>query len=577
MPVRGGKVRTEPQRHGVRDGDTPADDTPTGAAATGAACDEPPVRLTGSSLEWWNGTRVHHTSDGATDRSRSLAALGRALWDAGASRWAIVLALPERDEALGYRKYCDRANAEEQYQRIVDLVERHEEDCLTDEETPPQQTTADDFPLTDLGNAERLADQYRETLRSCPAMKTFVQYDGRRWKPAAVDERSRQELLDHARKSESHRNLRAMVELAKGLPALQVEQDAFDTDPYLLNCLNGTVDLRTGELHRHRPEDMLVKLSGANYDPAAQAPAFQRFLHRVLNGDAQLMAYVQRCVGYALSGLTGEEAFFLLYGPGRNGKTKFLEAVRLMLGEYATQTPLVTFLASRFNRVRDDIARLRGARYVTASEANEGQELDEAAIKRLTGGDTIAERLLYSAYSEFQPVCKIFLATNIKPTIRGTDDGIWSRVRLVPFAVTIPEQERDRQLLEKFKPELSGILAWAVEGFRQWQQQGLNEPAELTAAVSEYREEQDPLADFIAECCDVDSSRAKQATLLYQRYQAYCKTTAAAPMSQAAFGRCLALKGFEATRNGKGRKVRLGIALCFPRFMEDSSGEDDAA
>jgi putative DNA primase/helicase len=274
---------------------------------------------------------------------------------------------------------------------------------------------------------------------------------------------------------------------------------------------------------------------------------------------------VQRAVGYSLSGSTAEQCLFFLYGTGKNGKSTFLEIVRALAGEYATQADFTTFLEKRNDSgPRNDIARLFGARVVTSSEVGENKKLNEPLVKSLTGGDTIAARRLYSEAFEFEPTFKLWLAANHKPRIAGTDLGIWRRVRLVPFTVEIPEAEQDQNLKEALKTELPGILAWAVAGCRLWQLHGLGLPDEVRAATEAYRSEQDTLGNFLEEYCEVGAGYTALVGQLYDAYKEWCRDGEQKPSSKIVFGRMLGERGFLAKEMGTGNNKlvhRLGLRL----------------
>src|SRR5262249_51515381 len=264
----------------------------------------------------------------------------------------------------------------------------------------------------------------------------------------------------------------------------------FDTDPLLLNCKNGTLDLRTGELRAHSRRDLITKMCAVRYNDTAKCPVFLRFLDTIFNQSGDLMAYVQRILGYALTDDVGEKALFCFHGDGNNGKTTLLEVVRYLLADYAGQIMIESLLTDNpFHRstALADLADLRGARFVTTSEADRGKHLAEAQIKQLTGMGQVKSCRKYENPVEFPPTFKIFMDTNHKPMVRGQDAAIWSRLKLIPFTVTIPKDEIDKNLLEKLKREAPGILRWAVEGCLEWQRDGLNEPSEVSESVQEWQ------------------------------------------------------------------------------------------
>jgi putative DNA primase/helicase len=359
-----------------------------------------------------------------------------------------------------------------------------------------------------------------------------------------------------------------MIELAKTEAGISVTPDQLDSDPWLLNCLNGTIDLRTGELHDHRRENLCTKLVPVGFDPEAQCPIWDSFLERILGQNLELIKFLRRAVGYSLTGLTTEQILVFLYGTGANGKTTFIETMRHLFADYSQQADFTTFLEKKNDGPRNDLASLKGARFVAAVEAAEGRQLAEAVIKQTTGGDTIRARFLYHEFFEFKPQFKLFLVANHKPRIAGTDEAIWRRIRLIPFAVTIPKDERDQQLPEKLERELPGILTWAVRGCRSWQKNGLGEPAEVSEATAAYRREMDILADFIEEGCVVGPQEVVDAGQLYKVFMKWCEDSGEEPLTQKKLGEKLRERGFEA---GKKRGIRRWKGLRLHHDFDDEA------
>jgi putative DNA primase/helicase len=337
----------------------------------------------------------------------------------------------------------------------------------------------------------------------------------------------------------------AAIDLAKAEPALRVKIEQLDAHPLWLNTPSGTLDLATGELHPHRFDDYLTKVAGAAYDPEATCPRWDAFLADVVP-DAEVRAFLQRSVGYALTDATSEQCLWFLYGVGRNGKTTFVNAVRKVLGDYAANTKASTLMVkSQGDERRNDVAVLRGARFVSATEAEDGQQLAEALIKEVTGGDPVTARRLYAEFFTFTPTFKIWLAANHKPVIRGTDLGIWRRIHLVPFTVTVDLDKVDRELPAALAAEVSGILNWALAGYRAWQSVGLLPPAAVQAATEAYRVESDPLAEFFEDCVQVRPGAYAVAGELFQRYQRWAEASGYRPMSSRGLGLALKDRGFE--------------------------------
>ena len=436
--------------------------------------------------------------------------------------------------------------------------------------------------LTDLGNARRMVRLHGASLRYCGAWKRWLIWDGTRWSvddTGAVERRAKETvaqmyldasaigdgqergaLVRWALHSESRTRLTAMIDLAKSEPGMAISPDQLDQDPMLLNVSNGTIDLRTGTLHPHLGEDLITKLAPVTYDVNATSPTWDRFLAQIMSGNDGLVRFLQKAVGYALTGDTSEQVIIILHGGGANGKSTFLNTVAAVLGDYARQTPVETLLATRRTGIPNDLARLNGARFVTAAEAEHGHRMAEGLVKQITGGDKVAARFLYAEFFEFVPTFKVFLATNHKPLIEGTNYAIWRRIRLVPFTVRIPEAEQDKALASKLRQELPGILRWAVEGCLAWQREGLDIPPEVQTATAAYREDMDPIGIFMKDCCVLDAAAQTRAGALYDAYGGWCKANGEECMSPTVFGTRFQEQGFEKDRDNRGRFYR-GLAL----------------
>jgi len=329
---------------------------------------------------------------------------------------------------------------------------------------PSAERVSTPFHSTDWGNAKRLVERFGSDFHYEPTSKKWFVWDDGRWvvdqtgdvcrlaketvkliyaeAANASSKEERKALVDHANRSEAAARIGAMIQLASTEPGIPVLPDQLDLDPLLLNVLNGTLDLGTGELREHRREDLITKLAPVEYDSTARCPKFMSFLAQITGEDEELRNFLQRAIGYGLTGDTSEQVMFVAYGTGANGKSTLLNVIQDLLGDYALQTPTDTFVRKRDRSATNDLARLRGARFVVATEVNEDGKLDEVLVKQVTGGDKISARFLYQEFFDFRPECKIFLVTNYKPYITGSDQGIWRRIILIPFEVMIPEDER---------------------------------------------------------------------------------------------------------------------------------------
>lgn len=435
---------------------------------------------------------------------------------------------------------------------------------------------------TDLVNARRFVRDHEGSAHWTRERGWFA-YDGKRWvadegramqlamqtalniydelKDAAGNKQRVNDLFKWAKKSQSAERLRAMLFLAQSDPAIVAKLSGFDADPMLLNCENGTIDLRTGQLREHRREDLCSRITPVTYDPDAKCSRFLAFLDRIMDKNADLIEYFESVLGYSLTGSTSEQIFLFVYGLGANGKSVLLNIVSALLGEYACNTPTETLMMRQRGAIPNDLARLAGVRLVTANETSEGQRLDEAKIKDLTGSDTISARFLHREWFDYKPQFKVWMRGNHTPTIKGTDDGIWRRIHLVPFAVQIPEDERDKQLEEKLRAELSGILAWAVQGCLKWQSGGLRAPEVVSDATSEYRQEMDIIGAFLQERCVCNEKARVSAKSLYAEYQTWCTDNGDRPVSQRQFGSSLTERGLKRKRFANGVHY-LGLGLC---------------
>lgn len=438
---------------------------------------------------------------------------------------------------------------------------------------------------TDVGNGARLAREFGDRLRYVHEWKAWIWWDGKRWiedvghaqecakrvarllyadAANADDDKAAARLAAWAKSTASAKHVEAMLKMARSEPGITVLSEDLDADPWLLNTPTGVVDLRTGLLRPHDSALLMTKIAGAGFQPSAASPRWSAFLERTFGGDSELIAFMQRAAGYSLSGATTEQVLFINHGTGCNGKTTLIETLAECAGSYAQATPASTLLASTHadRGPRDDVAALKGARVVTASESADGRGLNESLVKSLTGGDRVAARHLYGRFFTFSPTFKVWLSTNHKPQIMGTDEGIWRRVRLIPFNVRIPEGERDPRLRDKLCEESEGILRWMVQGCLDWQHAGLGMPKAVSAATSDYRLEQDSVAEFLAERCEAAPEFSVGASEIFSVYRSWCDGAGIQPLNNTRFGSSLSDRNFAVDRHpASRRKVRLGVRL----------------
>lgn len=439
----------------------------------------------------------------------------------------------------------------------------------------------EDLSCSDMSNGYRFAHDHRDVARfNKPSDKWFC-WDGKRWtedNSAAVmrlakqtvkgiygeaayttDEERRKALAKHALKSEADARIMAMLHQAQS--ELPVSIDSFDSKPLAFNCANGIIDLRTGVLHQHARDEMHTKFSPVTYDPEATAPKWEAFLNRIFAADESLIRFVQKAVGYSLTGDVSEQCLFICHGTGANGKSVLLKTLSALVANYGQQVRTETLMLKRHVGVSNDIAALRGARFISAVETDDGQRLAESTVKQLTGGDAVRARFLFQESFEFQPQFKIWLAANHKPEIRGTDHAIWRRIRLVPFNVTIPEYERNQKLDSELREELTGILAWAVRGCLGWQQEGLGTSEAVTQATSDYKDEMDSLAEFLAGRCAIGDTCRVSPTEIYVSYESWCQSNGELKQPQKWLVRQLKDRGFQQEKAGKGKRFWKGLGL----------------
>lgn len=437
------------------------------------------------------------------------------------------------------------------------------------------------YSFDDTGNAQRMFDTFGEKIRYSYVNKSWMYYDERKWcddylgiikkladevvesmkgdaPPADLDpEEFEKAFAKHMKNSRSSKGKTAMIkETEHRVPILPAQMDAHN---HVINTPAGIINLRNGEIEPHDPKRYITKIAYADYTPHTDAPLWKQFLRDIFNGDEELIRYVQKAVGYSMTGSTQEQCIFFCYGTGRNGKSTFINIIGDMLGDYAVNMqPESIMVKNSSGGANSDIARLMGARFVTTVEPSEGVRLNEGLVKQLTGGDPITARKLYGNEFEFKPEFKLWMATNHKPVVRGTDEGIWRRIHLIPFEVYIPKEKIDRRLSYKLKQELPGIMAWAVDGCLMWQREGLEMPSAVRQATAEYRNEMDVISAFLGECC-CDGQGSIRAADLFQTYAKWADENNEYKMSNTKFGKEVSKKYRKIHDNGG--TVYIGITL----------------
>ena len=418
------------------------------------------------------------------------------------------------------------------------------------------------YSFDDTGNAQRLRDAYGDHIRYSYIRKNWYYYDGKIWQidqegmikmlvdktvekmknealfiPEDTDEEEVRKVFGkHIKATRSSKGKTNMLKETEHLTSVKPSQ--FDSDIDLFNVQNGYLDLKTSTLIEHDKSKYFTKVSNVEFTDKIGCSLWLEFLDQIFDGDKALIDYMQRAVGYSLSGSTQEQMMFILYGNGRNGKSVFLDIITEMFGSYATNIqPQTIMVKQQSSGANSDIARLAGARLVTTTEPNEGVRLDEGLVKQLTGGDKVTARFLFENEFDFEPQFKLWMATNHKPIIRGTDDGIWRRLAIIPFTVQIPENKIDYNLTNKLKREITAILNWAVEGYSKWQREGLKEPETIKVQRQEYRVEMDSIECFIEECCLKAPQFRVQAKSLFTEYKNWASDNGQYMMSSTKFGR----------------------------------------
>jgi putative DNA primase/helicase len=439
-------------------------------------------------------------------------------------------------------------------------------------------------PKTELGYARRLIEVYGDRLRFVPQWGQsgrWLVWDGRRWALDATGqaprwmkviarrltngalaiegESERKAAMNLARRAESSAAVRGALTLASTEASIVVTPDDLDADPFLLNCTNGTLDLRTGQLHPHEPGDLLTKMTRAAHDPGAKGAEWEKFLARVQT-DPQMRAYLARLTGQGLEGRTAAHILPIFNGVGANGKTTYIGAVDAALGDYSDAADPELLVARTFDAHPTGVADLFGLRLAILHETDKGRRLAEATVKRLTGGDRLKARRMRENFWSFEPSHTFLMLTNHKPVISGTDEGIWRRIKLVPWEVVIPEDERDEDLGDKLALELDAVLAFLVRGYQDWHSNGLGDPEQVTAATWAYRAESDALGRFIRERCLTGPHFRVRSSELFATWCKWCADEGEDAGTQTAFSKTLTELGYDKKHTEAG-KLWAGLGL----------------
>jgi|UPI0003B3DED3 putative DNA primase/helicase len=496
------------------------------------------------------------------------------------------------------------------------------------------------FNDTDAGNAERLIAQFGDELRYCVELVTWLAWDGTRWvrdnkfkterrclrtirlfrdqleeklkeaqarheellakveelkenkeatkeeKRAAVEAAKKagkivsaiEKRIKFAISSESKGKLRAMEEIGRTIKGVAIDVNELDQHPYLVNFKNGTYDLKTGVFREHRQEDFLTQRIEVNYDPLAEAPRWEKFVDEIMCGKEDMVSYLHMYLGYCLSGDTSEMLFPIAYGIGANGKSVLNDIVLHVMGEYALQasSDLVMSKKNQNGSLNPDLVQIRGKRMVFLSETTEGKSLDESLVKRITGKEPITCRDLYEKPFTFRPVAKYMLATNHKPIIKGTDNGIWRRVRLIGFENRFEGPKRDPYLEEKLINEAQGIINWMIKGFKMWEKNGLNSVESIMQATEEYRESMDSIGNFLKDVCVEREGARVSNPDLYAAYKQWCQDNGEHANSQRVFTNRLTDKGLVSKKiNGVRRWINLAIDTSSSETSSATASESE--
>lgn len=524
------------------------------------------------------GGRVVLLPDNDDIGRRVMEHVGKTLSDFAGSCTTVVLPVDGKgDDAFEWVR--DKGGTAEALAELVAAVE-----------APPAENVITDA-LTDSGNAERWVRMHGNLFRFDVTRNGWLHWDGTRWQSgadgealfatkavarswtadakAAVGRKTYAEIINHAATSEKRSRREAMLALAKAEPNISVQVDELDANPWLLNVENGTVDLQTGKLRPHSQRDLITKRAPVKFDKDARAPKWEAFLASSLP-DTELQRFVQRFIGYAITGVIREHVLPFFWGSGGNGKGTFVETLARTLGDYASPVRSDLLLEQQGEQHPTELADLKGRRFCFASEPKKGKALNEDQVKLITGGDTIKARYMRQDFFEFTPTHKMCVLTNHQPVVKGTDNGIWRRMRLVPWTVT--PTTPNLTLMDELALERPGILNWALVGCLDWQQNGLGSAGAVDSATAELRDASDMLGDFLAAVVVVDKRARTNGSVLFKEYRSWAEQRGERPWTQTAFGRAMAERRFEKMKVG-GNVVYLGIGMRAQDCQDGGAGQ----
>jgi putative DNA primase/helicase len=543
--------------------------------------------------EWIWHDEHPHDSFGAYDAEHERLAAEADFETAAA--FDLVVQRPAHGTAAGARTESASVSTDDYDRAAADAEERwHEQTVLAKAAQlfAPSDDPLPNEPWTELGYARRLVDVYGESLRFVPAWGRWLVWDGMRWANDTSgqvarwqkliarrqtnyaltidDDKRRNTLLRAAHRGESSPGVSGALKLASTEPGVAISPDDLDADPLLLNCRNGVLDLRTGELIPHNPALLLTKLAGADYRADASDVEFTKFLTRI-QPDQAMRDYLARLFGHALEGRVIEHVLPILHGVGANGKGTLIAALLAALGDYADAADPELLTARSFDAHPTGVADLFGLRVAVLHETDHGRRLAEGTVKRLTGGDKLKARRMREDFWSFSPSHTFVLLTNHKPLVTGQDEGIWRRLRLIPFEVVIPPEHRDEHLSERLALEADAVLTWLVGGYRAWQSGGFDEPTAVVDATANYRAESDHVGTFLEERCLVGPNWRVRSSELYSAWTRWCDRAEVDAGSNKAFTQALELHGFERDPHKRAGTFWRGIGLAAEPVTGDGS------